>query len=434
VNALAARRSVVGTIVVHGIHTLLWALDVLAKSEFRPANIHFLDVRFPKAVYLDDPVKLTIRDRTPEKIHLEATVGDRIVASIRLGCSHDSNVRLADNVSPDETELLATDGEPTDLSFGAFAGRVGLVDYVRPQHDFAKAFPYVAALIGATRVRAIAACSRLVGMECPGLRSIFSHLSATLTDDFVAPNIVYEVVKADPRFNLVRMQFAGAGLQGQIEAFSPPPAPKQAAIADIAKMVGPHEFEAQTALVIGGSRGLGELAAKTIAAGGGRVVITYALGQSDAEEVADEIRRFGGHASALAYDATKSDTSQLVHLDAITPTHVYYFATCRISHAKAKAFDGEVLAEFMNFYVHGFHQLCRTFREHGAKQLSFFYPSSVFVQERPYDLTEYAMAKAAGEILCSDIPRMLTDQTISITPQDLPKAIDTIIPLIRAMG
>ena len=63
-DPLAARRSAVGSVVVHGIHTLLWSLDVLAESEFKPAGIRLIDVRFPKAVYLGDEVRVTIQNRT----------------------------------------------------------------------------------------------------------------------------------------------------------------------------------------------------------------------------------------------------------------------------------------------------------------------------------------------------------------------------------
>ena len=44
----------------------------------------------------------------------------------------------------------------------------------------------------------------------------------------------------------------------------------------------PGEFANVRALVIGGSRGLGEITAKIIAAGGGDVWITYRRGKEDA--------------------------------------------------------------------------------------------------------------------------------------------------------
>ena len=56
------------------------------------------------------------------------------------------------------------------------------------------------------------------------------------------------------------------------------------------KIVGPTEFAGSTALIVGGSRGLGALTAKILAAGGGKVIITYATGRADAEDLTEEIR------------------------------------------------------------------------------------------------------------------------------------------------
>jgi len=447
VDPLTSRRSVVGAVVVHGIHTLLWSLDVLAKSELKPAGVRLIDVRFPKAVYLEDELKITLQNRTVDEMNLEATIGRRTVTSIRLGILPVSDARTVDIVDSGGLEALIAGGEPRDPAFDTLPGTVGLVDFAVPAKEFAKEFPDAAKLIGAARLRGVAACSRLVGMDCPGLRSIFSRLSVALTDEALASNLSYEVVKTDQRFRMVRIQFAGAGLQGRIEAFSPPSPPKQLAITKIGGMVASREFAGQTALVVGGSRGLGELAAKVIAAGGGRVLITYAVGQSDAERVADEIRAIGGHAHVFSYDVTKPASEQLVRLAGAVPTHVYYFATCRISRPKGEAFESDLLSQFMAFYVHGLFDLCRSLSEQGVKQLSIFYPSSVFVEERPRDFTEYAMAKAAGEVLCADIPRimpgirvllrrlprLLTDQTTSITSQEFPQAIDLILSVIRTM-
>jgi NAD(P)-dependent dehydrogenase (short-subunit alcohol dehydrogenase family) len=45
-------------------------------------------------------------------------------------------------------------------------------------------------------------------------------------------------------------------------------------------LCAPDEFAGATALIIGGSRGLGELTAKLLAKGGARILITYATGVS----------------------------------------------------------------------------------------------------------------------------------------------------------
>ena len=62
-------------------------------------------------------------------------------------------------------------------------------------------------------------------------------------------------------------------------------------------------------------------------------------------------------------------------------------------------------------------------------------------------MTEYAMAKAAGEILCGDLarsnegfhfiierlPRMLTDQTATVMPVKTVAPLEVMLPIVRRM-
>jgi hypothetical protein len=82
-----------------------------------------------------------------------------------------------------------------------------------------------------------------------------------------------------------------------------------------------------------------------------------------------------------------------------------------------------------------------------SAEFTLFYPSSTYVQDRPPLMTEYAMAKAAGEVLCADIvrfkpgvkiitqrlPRVRTDQTASLIATGSADAVDFMLPIIRAM-
>jgi len=444
-DPLAARRSVVGAVVVHGVHIVLWALDVLARSKFGPPGLTRLEVRFLKPVYLGDEVILILERRTDRDIQLRAVVGDRTVATLRLGCGPELSKAERDRDLPVDTAALVPSGAPENLAFDSLSGRAGHVDFAAPVQDFTSAFPAAASLVGPGRLREFAACSRLVGMVCPGLRSLFSHLSLEWEGPGSSVPLAYEVVKTHSQYGLVKMRCRAEGLVGEAEAFAPAEPQRQASISDLVAAVRAGEFQEQVALVIGGSRGLGELTAKVIAAGGGRVLLTYAVGRDDAARVAAEIRDFGGRVDLLQYDVTQPAARQLSGLGDSIPTHVYYYATCHISRARTQAFEPERLARFMAYYVYGFYDLCRCLKDAGPREVRVFYPSSVFVADRPRELTEYAMAKAAGEVLCADLPnllpgirvfverlpRLMTDQTSSVVRQELAPAVDTILSLIR---
>lgn len=62
------------------------------------------------------------------------------------------------------------------------------------------------------------------------------------------------------------------------------------------------ELRGKTAVVTGGSRGIGRAAAEALAAQGARVVITYVKGEEQARQVVEGVLARGGAAEALGFD------------------------------------------------------------------------------------------------------------------------------------
>ena len=290
----------------------------------------------------------------------------------------------------------------------------------------------------------MAATTYLVGMVCPGLHSIYSELSVGTCRESTARNsLAFCVTETDERFRSVEQEIVGGGLKGTVKSFVRTPPVAQATMESLAGVVSPGEFAGSVALIVGGSRGLGELTAKLIARGGGRVIVTWNTGKADAERVAHEIRSAAGSCGTLAYDARKPALEQLALLEE-APTHAYYFATPAIFRPESEVLVKQRLSEFLDIYVDGFWQLSKALRTREPR-VSLFYSSSVAVTERPRGMTEYTMAKAAGEVLCADmneslapahvtvrrLPRLPTDQTVTVTALEAADPLATMLPIVR---
>ena len=176
------------------------------------------------------------------------------------------------------------------------------------------------------------------------------------------------------------------------------------------------------------------------------MIATYATGERDVALVAEDIRRFGGHCEVIAYDVREDADRQSQGLAGASDT-LLHFATPPIMRRKAQIFARDRFEEFNAFYLDGFERLVEASLRLRPAGIAAFYPSTIAVQDRWAKMTEYAMSKAAGEILCADIsryrrgvrilthriPRVSTDQTASLVPVETSDALSIMLPIVRQM-
>jgi NAD(P)-dependent dehydrogenase (short-subunit alcohol dehydrogenase family) len=423
-----------GALVVHGQHVLLWTLDQLAA--LRP-NDHFvsIDATYLKPVVVGDRIESSVSE---EGRVVRVSVRQEIVMVARIRHGEAGNRAgssfVAGHPIPNARARATSE-------FAGLKGSVALPDAAR---EISRRFPALASIIGTDRIIGLAAISTLVGMDCPGLRSLLSRVSITIAEPDDAATLAFQVCKFHEAMSLVEIDFAGLGISGMVTAFTTPAAPAPPSDEALRVMVSLSEFRDQRPLIIGASSGLGAATARLLAAGGADPVLTW--NNSAIDETATAIRRLGATGQSVRLDAT-APSRGLAELAASgwTGQQIYYFATPRIFRRRLEAYNKQDFRDFTNVFVDGFYETVSGLAALNRRQLTVFYPSSEAVDAPASDLFEYALAKLAGEQICARmektinglkiavnrLPRIATRQTESFlkVKADTPEAI--MLPIIR---
>jgi NADP-dependent 3-hydroxy acid dehydrogenase YdfG len=320
-----------------------------------------------------------------------------------------------------------SDLEPQDIRSAS-----GQLDLFLDGEKASALFPQLMTNLPSGQIALLLATSRLVGMRCPGRNSIYSqiHLSFGPPQPDDDPSLTWQAEDFDNRFNLTTISLSTSGATGTLKAFFRPPPQQQPSTREIQSRVPARCFQQHRALVLGGSRGIGEVCAKILAAGGADVYLTYHRGSEDAARVVRDITSAGGSARTFAFDVLGPSSALVTRLaPGWFPTHVYFFPTPSIfGRAVSGKFTHELFFSFYDFYVRGVTNVHNELRSISNQPFEFFFASSVAVNDPPTNMGEYAAAKAAGEMLChflsktdrnlkvrvERLPRLPTDQTVDI--------------------
>lgn len=436
-NPVAARRMRYGGTVVHGIHLLLRALEALVPTLQ-------LQRREPRAISLsfDSPVgngmlAIARSSEVDGKLRLSVEVEDRtaLTASVELGAIEPRDAGI------DNAEFAVA--EPQDVAFPPPAAD-GAVPLRLDRALLVQLFPRLASLEQLDWLADVLATTQVVGMRCPGMHSVYSGLKLRCTLRQSKGLMSFRVASVQSRLKMIRMEVSGARLSGTIDAGFRAKPVEQRSIREISAAVTPGAYAAHTALIVGGSRGLGELTAKILAASGADTTITFSVGAADAERVCAEIASQGHLCRPQQLDLTKLRPEQApLWLRSTQFTHVYYFASPMIRRNPGH-WNESLFRHFLDFYVDGFARTVTLTQAAGART-RYFYPSSVFVTQPEPGFAEYAVAKAAGEALCDQLalrsariykprlPRMRTDQTSELAPEEAPEPLPVMLEAIRKL-
>jgi len=423
IDPIYARRTNYGKPVVHGVNLLLWALDCVF-SKNNKINIISLSVLFRRAITIGEEVKCfkKLISDSQLKITIESSGSVSVIIEITKQeiTKHESYNII--NTNPGKKVI-------NNVDENKIKGEKGVLELYLDYSNLKKIYPSLTTSISKYDISVLLATTRLVGMVCPGQNSLYFELQLHKNLRNNANSLIWNVENYDKRIGLIDINISSVSLAGNIKTFLRPKPHQQDNCATIKSIVKPKEFAHQRALIIGGSRGLGEITSKLIAMGGGSVRFTYHLGVNDAMKIVRNVSSFGGDIDCFEYNTLNANKTKIrVSLNNWSPTHLYYFATPTIIPSENGIILKNKFYYYCDYYLFGFINLIENLSDFEIKYI--FYPSSIHVDELLLNMGEYALAKYAGEKYCDflskkennfviyrpKLPRISTDQTVSNFP------------------
>ncbi len=449
VDPVLARRYQFGATVIHGVCGTLNALDILLEQLGCPVFITSVKVQYTRPVMHGDYVDVHGSYSNEQSLKLRLSVQGRRTQDINLTVIKGSGKA---SLGPELKPKSVCHSAPADLLFKDTGGLKGQVDLVWTPDIIQSLFPNLKQYLPESQIAVLLGLTQIVGMRCPGLDSVFAGLTARFLDNqsICDGDMTYNVVHRDARFSLITIGVEHNTAQAEITALFRPKPVVQESYATLQTRVPKNQFSDQVALIIGGSRGIGEVTAKLIAAGGGHPLITYYKGKRDAQNIVDGIRSYGGLCDSVSYNVlstSNSDISRCFENKRIS--HIYYFASPLIEKGDHSVWDDAVFQKFCCYYLRGFSELIEQFLSdavYSKQAITVFVPSTVFLDQPQNGFSEYIAAKAASEALVRQLaakypnwkfhiprlPRMLTDQTSGLTVEWEQKTTDIMFDVLTS--
>ena len=420
-DPVAARRTPFGSCVAHGVLVLMRALE-LDETRAPGLNPVRVNARFLRPV--PSGADVSIQYRTVSETVTSVTIGhhNRVMMQFeweraRSEASSRGNIPVMNCEPPHE--------KPADPDVEAIMNKADTLALHWPEESASGLFPRMASSGCNAALAAIVATTRVVGMKVPGEHSVFLQLDLDLKPAHQAEApFIYRLVEHRRSSRRLGIEISGSACRGMLRALVRPRPVKQPGMDEVCRRVASGRFENEHVAVIGGSRGLGEVAAKILAAGGAKVIISYKSGAQDAGAVVEDIKKNGGKAASFELDVENADAIKKLPAGF---DRVAFFASPPIAEGDGVTFNEELHSGFQKYYVTALGDIAHELARNTGGRFGLLNASSTYVESPPLRLAEYAAAKAGSETLCKSLqseypqakihiarfPRLLTDQTAS---------------------
>lgn len=230
--------------------------------------------------------------------------------------------------------------------------------------------------------------SAFVGMISPGLNSIFYSFEYYYQYNNNDNKIIkFMLNENNYDIKTYKYIYEGYNSNGMLISIYRPESINQIKIKDI--QINNTQYLDDNILIIGGSRGLGEVIAKIFYCGGANVTITYYKCEKDALNIKNESN---GKINILKFDI-ENDIGKINELSESKYTRVFYMATPKLY--QNNTFNIDIFNLYYKYYCINFNDLINYLNKDNLKYI--FYPSSEYLNNPDKKYEEYITAKILGE-------------------------------------
>ncbi len=417
-----SRRYITEEPISHGILTLLKVLNEYSYTK----QVHFLFLKcnFIQPIYPNFEYKLFSESISTESDNLYLFSNNILIFNCNLKYDYEK-IESNNNIIYKEPKKSI----PLNPSFKDLKDSKGRLDLLIKSNFIETNFSSLIKSNSIHSLVSLISTSRLVGMVCPGFNSLYSSLSVSFTQNLSYKYLQWNAISTSRKFLPINIIFKSSGLEGSLSTFYREELVDQLSIQQLKTKVKIKEFSVKNILVIGGSRGLGELTAKLLSMRKANLTLTFNKGNKDANRIVKDIIDSGGKAKCAHLNVLNLDT-----IDEFIKSHfqfdqIYVYASPRIKESTKCIFDFELFEKYNSFYVKTLLKLVEAVSKNKSKQVNIFYPSTIFLDEEINSaFSEYTSSKLLGEtigrniskkysnikIISSRLPRMLTDQTSKV--------------------
>ena len=445
VDPLSARRSMPGVQIVHGVNLLLTALDYYFEKK-NVIKFNKIKCIFIHHVGINEKVDFVL-ERKAKDVTIKIVSKSKIYSLIMLSIDK-SELRekfTTRNLYYNTINKINKNYINKDFINIKKKNRC----YKISLHNFKLSNSYynLKKFLNYSQIKEILSLSYFVGMVCPGFKSILTSIDINFDNKKdKSKNINFFLKRFDKRINLLKTYFSN-NIFGTINSFTYSGDVKQPTIRKIKKFINKKEFSKINSLIIGGSRGLGELSAKILSLGGANTTITYYQGIKEAKKIKENIKIETGQICKISKLNIISKNFKKEIKKFLNQDFIFYYPTPKILNTKNEKFSYQKFKYYYRFYVKQFIILCNFMERYSNKQIIIFYPSTIFTLNESNHFKEYVKAKLIGEkkivkinknfkkvkIISNKLPQLHTDQSSGIINTFKNDNIKIMVPIIKSL-